>query len=71
VGAGVGDPLLHLRHRRALPRSVVLSEGEQLMAIAVDPFMGTVPTIHIKRVRKGERERESHLGLPMACPRHS
>lgn len=46
-------------------RSVSLAEGEQLMAVSVDPFMGAVPTIHIKRVEKGSREQEDESLLKL------
>ncbi|CAI7784655.1 unnamed protein product [Closterium sp. NIES-54] len=45
--------------------SVALAEGEQLAAITVDPFMGSVPAIHVKRIKEGSREREYyHFSRP-------
>ncbi|CAI5963047.1 unnamed protein product [Closterium sp. NIES-64] len=43
-------------------RSVALAEGEQLAAITVDPFMGSVPAIHVKRIKEGSREQHSPPG---------
>ncbi|CAI5507240.1 unnamed protein product [Closterium sp. Naga37s-1] len=49
-------------------RSVALAEGEQLAAITVDPFMGSVPAIHVKRIKEGSREQEEESVLHITGP---
>ena len=42
-------------------RSVTLAEGERLAAVSVDPFMGSVPAIHVLRIEAGSRQRKSRV----------
>lgn len=49
-------------------RSVALAEGDSLAAVTVDPFMGTVPAIHIKQINKGSRDQNKESVLKITGP---
>ncbi|CAI7779463.1 unnamed protein product [Closterium sp. NIES-54] len=44
------------------------SSSQQLAAITVDPFMGSVLAIHVKRIKEGSREQEEESVLHITGP---